>query len=488
MTTSNAPPAPRPDEDARPTRRALLVAGAVLAPSALVLGALAYRHARHTPGARAHLPLSSEATRRLQRAEEAAAEGLLSLARAEASAVLTAVPGNAPALFILACVALEAGSSKDAESAVARLASAAPDRMEPRLLERLLARRRAQPIPGWCDAFREAWTELGRPDFAQDHLLTGLGFDTFEPDPDEDDEVWGTASPSVRRVLALTAHSLPPERAEWLLQQLPTLEDPALFVATASRLGRSGVSAAFQRRASPALRFKLSELAKAWPQSLQLQLHHQLADTSEEAPLSPNELEALAALSALPSWRVGTGEATFLEARRELKAAGVRRASERAFSLANSTSAGPAHSLLNKRAAATRSHLLPGARHPLGRILTQVGTRLAAEPLLVPRMLGLMMLKTGSEDLQDPAALSRADTALDALFAMEVPLRQTALPRWPIASLQEEAWEANARDAEGFLRSFSDAGSLRRALEARPAPNQCVPRSRQPLPEELAPR
>ncbi|HZI14585.1 MAG TPA: hypothetical protein VE153_29730 [Myxococcus sp.] len=486
--TSNSPTEPRPAEGSRLTRRALLLAGGVLAPSALLLGALAYRHTRHSPESRAHAPLPPEVTQRLQRAAEAAEEGLLPLAHAEASAVLASAPGHAPALFILACAALEAGSPADAESAVARLASAAPERVEPRLLERLLAHRRALPMPGWCDAFRAAWTELGRPDFAREHLLTGPGFDTFEPVPDEDDAVWNTASPSVRRVLALTAYSLPPDREEWLLRQVPTLEDPAHFVAAASRLGRSSVSAALQRRAAPVLRLKLAELAQAWPRSMQLQLHHQLVDTSEDAPLAPRELEALAALSTLPSWRVGTGEETFLEARRELKAAGVRRAAERAFSLANQASAGPAHSLLNKRADATRSHLLPGARHPLGRALTQVGTRLAAEPLLVPRMLGLMMLKTGSEDLQDAGALSRADTALDELFAMQGPLRKTALPRWPIASLQEEAWEANARNAEGFLRSFSDAESVRQGLEARPGPDQCVPRSRQPRPDEFAPR
>jgi hypothetical protein len=485
VTPSTPPPTLRPDEDARLTRRALLLGGGVLAPSALLLGALAYRHARHSPRPQAHAQLPPQAAQRLQRAAEAAAEGLLSVAHAEASAVLADAPGHAPALFILACVALESGARGAAEAAVAHLASAAPERLEPQLLERLLLHRQAQPGPGWCDAFRAAWTELGRPDFARDHLLSD--FDTFEPKPDEDDAVWATASVSVRRVLALTAHSRPPEREEWLLQQLPTLDDPALVVAAATRLSHSEVSTALQRRARPVLRRKLAELARAWPQSMQLQLHHQLAEPREDAPLTPRELESLEALSTLPSWSVGTGEETFLEARRELRTAGVRRAAERAFSLANSASAGPARALLDKRAAATRSHLLPGARQRLGRILTGVGTRLAEEPLLVPRMLGLMMLKAGSEDLQDPAALARADTALDALFAMQGPLRQTALPLWPIASLQEDVWEASARDAEGFLRSFTAPETLRQALEARPDPSQCVPRSRQPLPEERAP-
>ncbi|MBZ4417007.1 hypothetical protein [Myxococcus sp. RHSTA-1-4] len=492
MTSQNprpSPPSPPTHADRRLTRRALLLGGGVLAPAALLLGTLAHRGGRQPVEPRADSePLPPEVLQRLHRATDAAVTGLLPLAHQEASATLAAVPENAPALFILACVALEAGAPREAEAAVARLETRVPERPEPRLLEQLLVRRRSIPDSGWCAAFREAWANLGRPDFERDHLLTRVALEPFTPAGEEEAESWWAPSPTPARLtLALTSYPLPPERAEWLLQQLPTLEDPALFIVAASVLSGPAVGAALRRRARPVLHHRMEELARAAPKAMQLQLHRQLAGTSQDEPFGPLELEALETVAALISWREDSAEGTFLEARRRLREADVPHASRRAFSLATAAAVGPAHAVLNQRAEATRSQLMPGARHGLGRILLGVGTRLAGETLLVPRTLGLMMCGAGAEDLRDPESLARFEESSDELFAIHAEFRKAALALWPIASLQEDAYAAAARDECAFLRAFASPEALQRAMADRPDPLQCVPRTWEPPPSRGTP-
>ena len=480
-SSSSAPPPP--DEDRRLTRRALLLGGGLLVPSVILFGALAHRSLRPSAGPHpAHGALPTEVSQRLHRAAEAAAAGRLPLARQKASAVLTSTSGKAQALFILACVALEAGDTREAETTLARLATTAPELAELRLLERLLARRRTAPSSDWCESFRETWTELGRPDFERTHLLTRLEPPSLPTTGDEDAHAWrATPSLPARLALALTSPPLPREWAEWLLQQVPTLEDPALFVATAGLLSGSTVSTAFQQRAGPVLHHKLDALARASPRAMQLQLYQQLRDTSEDEAFTARELEALEAVAALPSWREGTGERTVLEARRQLKEAGVPHASRRSFALATAAALGPAHALLRERTEATRSQLRPGSRHVLGRILMGVGTRMADESLLVPRTLGLLMCRSAAEDLQDSESRARFDEASDELFAVHAEFRKAALALWPIASLLEDAYAAAARDECAFLRAFASPEALHRAMADRPDPLQCVPLPREPL-------
>jgi hypothetical protein len=468
----------------RLTRRALLLGGGLLTPTALLLGTSTHRRPWQPGKPRADSgPLTPEVLQRLYRAANAAGAGLTPLARQEASAALTAAPGNAPALFILACIALEAGAQREADAAVSRLAARVPEQAEPRLLQRLLVRRRSTPDLGWCKAFRDTWSDLGRPDFERDHLLTPVAREPTPHTRDESAESWkALSSTRARLILALTSYPPVPELTEWLLQQFPTLEDSALFIVAAGVLSGPAVSTALQRRALPVLHRRLEELARAAPKAMQLQLHRQLAGTSQDEAFNALELKALGTLATLPSWREGSAEGSFREARRQLMEAAVTHASRRAFALTTAAAVGPVHAVMHKRAEATRSQLMPGSRRGLGRILMDVGTRLAGEPLLVPRTLGLMMCSSGAEDMQDPESLARFERASDELFAVHAEFRKASLALWPIASLQEDAYEAAARDECAFLSSFASPQALQRAMADRPDPLQCVPRSWEPPP------
>jgi hypothetical protein len=350
---------------------------------------------------------------------------------------------------------MEEGHASEAERVLTRLEALGAERMEPRLLKRVMVHRQHAPVPGWSRAFLDAWAELGRPDFEHAHLLADVDLDSR--DSQVDDELWrGNVSATARWVLALVSSPLPVERARWMLGQIPALKDVALLVAAFSVLSREPLPGELREQVIPVVRLRLLELVGAHSLSMQLRLLLLLMGTSEDAVFSGRELDALDAASELPLWREHSFEELFQRARSLLKAVGLPGASGQAFSLATLSITDRGSALLRRRAKATRSQLLPGSRYRLGRILCNVGMRMSGEATLSERMLGLLMVKRGAEDMGALDELAKADAMLDEVRAAQAAWRRAALIHWPLHSLAEEMLEASARDEMACLRTFME--------------------------------
>jgi len=373
------------------------------------------------------------------------------VARSEVEAALALAPCHAPALLVLASLALEEGNSREAEDAVARLKVVQPERPEPKLLEGMLAHRQHAGL-GWRQAFLSAWSELGRPDFQESPLLPTA--DAADEDPHLD--AWRQASSTpVRITLVLAAASPTEEQARWLLARVPTLEDVALVIAVDGLLRDEPWPAELRREAALVLRRKRSQLVQAHPRSMQLRLLHLLADSDPDSPFGANELAELEVVAALPVWNETSFTQSFQVARRHLRDAGVPNTGGGALAVAAQSVADRGSYLLKKRAEATRSQLLPGARHRLGRVLYMVGSRVAQESTLVERMVGFDLMREGASDLEDDSERGRAAARMEEARIALAAQQKAALERWPLPSLHEEALEASARDEWAHLGAFT---------------------------------
>jgi hypothetical protein len=374
-------------------------------------------------------------------------------AREAITEALASFPSSPAALLVLACIALEEGNIPEATSTIESLRSAEPMRMEHVLLERLLMYRKREPAAAWSPAFLAAWSEAGHPDFEFRHLLADISLDLHEG---EELQRWRDMPlVSVRLLLALVSQPLDPEQARWLLQQIPELDDVALFVATLNVLSHAALPESMNSKAATELQLRLSQLAEAHPGSMQLRLLAYLHGTSEEAPFSAADLATLGNLSELPSWRQTSFEDTFRSARQVFRGIGLPSASQEAFQVASLATMDRGSYLLRKRAGVTRGSLARGSRHPLGRILANVGARMAENSTLLERTLGLLMMQQGAEDAEDPGSMERVAALLDEVYSAQAAWRRAAIDSWPLHSLKEEMLEARAHDENGLLRAFA---------------------------------
>lgn len=201
---------------------------------------------------------------------------------------------------------------------------------------------------------------------------------------------------------------------------------------------------------------KLSQLAQAHPQSMQLRLLHLLADSDPDTALGATELAELEVVAALPVWNETSFTQSFQVARRHLQEAGVPNTGGGALAVATQSVADRGSYLLKKRAEATRSQLLPGARHRLGRVLYNVGSRIAEESTVVERMVGSDLMREGAGDMEDDAERRRAAAQVEEVRTALAAQHQAALERWPLPSLHEKVLEASARDEWAHLRDFAE--------------------------------
>lgn len=388
-------------------------------------------------------------------AAQAITEGDFALARRLIEEALAQAPLHAPALLLQACVALETGDNQMAEGALTRLKSAAPGRVEAEFLQRLLAHRTRAPGLGWRQGFLRAWVELGRPNFLDSPLLLP---EVELPKTREliPMDAWERAeATSVRLALVLARSTLPKKSARWLVEQLPALEDAALVQAASVALLQSELPPALHAEARAVVRRRLTRLVEASPGVMQPRLLLLWAEAPEWAALSEQELEALEAIATLPAWKATSFNRTFLEARTSLKEAGIANPGMGAFGVALWSNTHWAPYLLARRAESTRSQLLPGARHRIGRILWNVGARLSQQSTILEHVTGLQLMRAGATDMGDDMERERVDGLISEASAMFTAADQAALERWPLPSLWEEVAEASARGEWDHIREFA---------------------------------
>ncbi|MBZ4417605.1 lipopolysaccharide assembly protein LapB [Myxococcus sp. RHSTA-1-4] len=410
----------------------------------------------------------TEVLRHTDRAARAAATGNADKARAELAEALKLAPDHAPALFLQACLAVEAGNDAEAGAALEKLEDAAPGSKTVKLLERLRELRRT-PGTGWQQAFREAWVSLGRPDLRKSQLLPGAT--PLPPDPadvEAEKAAWTRAtSDDVKLLLALGSRRLDAEKALFLLSQVPRLEDPALYLAVMDALRGDALPESSHEEARKVFRQKLEALAAAHPRSMQLQLLLLLGDTEQGSELSAAELDALEKVAALPVWREGSFADLYQQARQRLKDSGVPDASATAMAAVSRSLVDRGSWILRTRNVGTRGALSPEGLKRLGRISRDIGTRMMEQPTFLERMAGLQLVRAGAQDMGDDLGRQMALAQIEALEGAIDQFRKTAMERWPLASLTEELLEKTTRDEPAYLLSFA-AGAPAQAAGTQP--------------------
>jgi hypothetical protein len=434
----------------RAARRKLLWALGFMVSLTAITGAWSFRKAQSAREHRAMLATQHRPATPSQRAAQLLVSGNVELARKEILTALADAPNDAPALLVLACITLEENNLPEAREVIARLRAVAPERPEPTLLEKLLVSRQQDLSSGWERAFREAWKELGRPNLRQGSLLPDA--DTLSPEaPNEEEAAWRQASSPIRLTLALASLQLSEERARWLLEQVPTIEDSALLTAASELLGQNPLPAALRQEALPLLRQQLARLVERSPPSMQPRLLLLLAGTEAKSPLTPRELAALDELSLLPVWTATSSTRTFQQARDHLREAGLPTPGARAFLVTERATGAGSALLLLRRAEATRERLSEDERRWMGRMLWRIGSRLTETSSYLEHSVGLLLMDAGADDLRDYCGQGEASSRQDKLSASAVASDKAALERWPLPSLREEMEQARARDEVGWL-------------------------------------
>jgi hypothetical protein len=379
------------------------------------------------------------------RAPLALALGLLSLV-AWAAAPRTGDSLSAER-FSRACAALDAGELDSAAQDIRALREAAPELPEGRLLESLLTLRRERPSLGGFDAFLQAWNDLGRPDFSGSRLLP--------VESSAASQETGLRAGSTETELILTL-AMPPEakRARLILQHLRELDPPELIFAADDRLQNESLPSVLRTQASQALHTRLSELTLASPHAMQYPALLLVDGSSPDAPFTPEDLQAIEAIAALPDWRESDFHTIYQRVLRQFEAAGQSQPAQAAFMLAvESLATEPAY-LLFKRTEASRETLSPAELRRLGEALWRIGSHMAEESTLLERMLGTRLMKDGASLLQDEVRAQQASVLREEGAAASKAMSQAAPSRWPLRSLREAFLDAMLRDEMGCMLRF----------------------------------
>ena len=386
-------------------------------------------------------------------------QGHIARARQLLDDALAKAPRHAPALLLKTCIALESGAQQEAEATLALLRDAEPERPEPRLLQRMLEHRARTPDEGWRRPFFRAWTELGRPNLEDSPLLPAIDLEAPELLPPAD--AWERAtSPAVRLTLVLAMYKLSEPSAQWLVEHLPTVEEPALVQAASVRLLASTLPPTLQSKARATVRRRLEQLVETAPDLLHPRLLLLLAQAPEGGAFSQQELESLEAITSRSTWQPTSllFSETFLKARAHLKEVRHPSPGISAFTVARISANHWGLLLISQRAEKTRFQLLPGSRHRLGRVVWNLGAFLSQQSSVRERNYGLQFMAEGAADMGDEQEEQRLEQVLEEALAPKYALDEAAPERWPLPSLWEEVFEARARDERAYVQE-STAGT-----------------------------
>jgi hypothetical protein len=329
------------------------------------------------------------------------------------------------------------------------------DTPEARLLIALAERR--PRAADWRHAFFDVWHSLGKPDFRKSTLL---------PPPLESNmvladtgAVWEAADEARRFALgALYPPALTGPRLEWMLEQVRSCSSvPLLMALYVQLLALDAQAPLYQRLVSPVVE-RLGQLAGSAP-TLQLGLVSFLAGSALTAPFSRADLEALEKLVALPEWKQPSSESFFQEMRTLLDGL-LPAPGHHAWAMTSLAQGVFLGSLLLQRAQASKALLNEDEQRWLGRLLWDAGTRLREQRSDLELDMGLRLQKNGAELMQHPQGWEQSLAAWMELGRWEDAVKQAAVYRWPLASLQEECCEPRARDERVWMKAFAGGNAL----------------------------
>lgn len=356
----------------------------------------------------------------------------------------------ATAHFSQACSALDTGDLDGALRHVRALRENRPGAPEGRVLESFIALRREQPSRSWLEAYVQAWNDAGRPDLAESHIIPQ---DEHYAYPDTSDEELLADSPEAAVMLALLKEPNA-KRGRLILQHLPKLAPPELIFAADDTLRNPALPRALRPQATQAVRARLSELTVSSPQAMQYPALLLVHGSSEEAPFTAEELQALEAVAALPDWRETEFDTLFQHALSRFEAMGHSQPTHAAFMLAVSALATQPAYLLYKRTEASREVLAPEQLHRLGEALWRIGSAMAAESTLLERLLGSRMMEDGARLVGDETRAGQTTALREESRAAASAFRQAVPGRWPLRGLRQELVDVQTRDEMRVMLRF----------------------------------
>jgi hypothetical protein len=329
------------------------------------------------------------------------------------------------------------------------------DTPEGRLLLALAERR-----PGaseWRHAFFEVWHSLGKPDFRKSTLL---------PPPLESHfviaDIRAAMNPKAgdRRFAlgVLDPETLSYPYQEGVLENVRACTSVPLLMALCVQLLPLHALLPLRKELLPPVVERLGQLAGPAP-TLQLGLVSFVAGSSPTAPFSRADLEALEKLVSLPEWKQPTSEAFFREMRALLDGL-LPAPGHHAWVLASHAQGVLLGTWLLQRARASKAHLNEDEQRWLGRLLWDAGARLREQRSDLELDMGLRLQLNGSELTHHPPSMEQSIAAWMELGRWEDAVKQAALYRWPLASLQEECCEPRARDELVWMKAFAGGNAL----------------------------
>lgn len=360
---------------------------------------------------------------------------------------------NALCRLLRACLFLEAGEWQQARANLSF--PGLRDTPEGRLLLALVERR-----PGaadWRHAFFEVWQSLGKPDFRKSTLL---------PPPLESNFVLADIRAALhtkavdRRFTmgVLDPNTLSYPYQEGVLENVRASTSVPLLMALFVQLLPLDERLPLRKELLPPVVERLGQLVGSNP-TLQLGLVPFVAGSAHTAPFSRADLEALEKLVALPEWKQPSCEVFFREMRTLLDGL-LPAPGHHAWAMTSFAQGVFLGTWLLLRARASKAHLNEDEQRWLGRLLWDAGARLREQRSDWELDMGLRLQINGSELTQHGPSRDQSIAAWMELGRWEDAVKQAALYRWPLASLQEECCEPRARDELVWMKAFADANAL----------------------------
>lgn len=368
-----------------------------------------------------------------QKAATLEAWGDLAGARKEVEAALATDPTDAAALFVAACLELEAGDPEAAEARAMELANARPvDHVK--VLLTLARRQRNVPDDSLRDAVVLAWKLAGKPDLSGEELPgldESLWFDLRTPE-----RGLAEAEPGVRFLFGPLDG--PRRKADAFVASLHPEQNPVSLNHELLDFFHRSEGALDAEEAAAVARLGRA-LVAAEPGNGYWELAAWSAAGPGDAPLVPPDLERLEHAAAQPRFELPRaalmGELRELARRFDPEHAACR-AGMAGLQL------GTPYLALQMRLKATTWAGRDGAKRKqrAGRVAMAIGRRLAASRTFLERLVGLSLVEQGARLTGDTRGIARAEAESKAARdwyhrAMDASKRAG---RWPFSAMCRE--------------------------------------------------
>lgn len=364
--------------------------------------------------------------------------------------VLASDATNAEALFVRACIRLQAGDLKGATEDSNRLESLRGQLPEVRVIRELAMARGQTPRLGWMPAFLAALKKTGAN--GQEQSLLQYVPTSRRP---LSSEVVGRA-PGGEGFLLRAAEAGQPVPAALIneAEKMAGAEQPiVVLLAAVSILSSSHVADADKPKATTAAHELIAKLARENPREMYLQSWAALSDASDSSPLAEADVVKLERI--VSSTQINLTLSRVYEATRSAYAkVDPGQASEAAFTATFGFYPPPFHVVLMRRTKPMIESGDPSLRRRAGLAIALLARKVMEQGSLLDLSIGSMLLGRAATLARDSDLAADADRKRkDFQSLLRVADRLKFAAEWPIATLMTELTE---RKTHGELELYSE--------------------------------